>query len=335
MQGRKIVFTSPNKVETQTTDFDLKIENSNEVILKNKVSLVSAGTELACLSGNESWFTLPNTPGYIAVGEVLEAGSNVNVKTGEICFTYGPHAEYYKIDTSDRFGGICIPMPGDASMELIPFTRMASIAMTGIRVSTIELGDPVVVLGQGLVGNLAAQLAGLQGGQVIGVDIDENRLALSRKCGIEQTVNSGSAGWKDRIMEIADGGVMTIIDATGNASVIQEACDLVRPYGECVLLGSPRVPYETNLTDMLNKVHLPPFVTMKGALEWRFPTFKNEFVKHSIEQNSEIIMQLIHDGRLIVQPLLTHQLDPAKAAEAYLGLKTKGNEYLGVEFNWN
>ena len=51
MKGRKIVFTAPGRVETQTDDFNLKIQNPDSVILKNKGSLISPGTELACLSG--------------------------------------------------------------------------------------------------------------------------------------------------------------------------------------------------------------------------------------------------------------------------------------------
>ena len=132
-------------------------------------------------------------PGYIAAGEVLETGSSVIVKPGEICFTYGPHAGYYQIDTTDRYGGICIRIPENYHFKFMPFTRMASIAMTAIRESKIELGDPVVVMGQGLVGNLAAQLAGIQGGNVIGVDLDENRLSVSKSCRID-AVSSASGG---------------------------------------------------------------------------------------------------------------------------------------------
>ena len=78
MTNKKIVFKEPGKVELISEDFTEQINNSDEVICKNQYSLVSPGTELACLAGIESWFKLPGTPGYIAVGEVLKKGDNVN-----------------------------------------------------------------------------------------------------------------------------------------------------------------------------------------------------------------------------------------------------------------
>ena len=59
---------------------------------------------------------------------------------------------------------ICLKVPEALPLEWAPFTRMAIIAMTSLRISDIELGDWVGVLGLGTVGNFAAQLAGLQGG---------------------------------------------------------------------------------------------------------------------------------------------------------------------------
>jgi len=250
-------------------------------------------------------------------------------------FTYGPHAAYFKIDTTNPSGGMCIKIPENVELDLIPFTRMASIAMTSLRVSQIELGDYVVVTGLGVVGNLASQLARMQGARVIGVDVNEKRCQQAKACGIEWTVNSGDPNWKDEIRQISGArGVSSLIDATGLSSVITDACDVVAPYGEVILLGSPRAEFTTNATQIYNRIHLPGFTNFKGALEWRYPTFKNDFIKHSLERNSEIAMELIVDGKLIVKPLYTHKLKPKNAAEAYAGLKEKKDEYIGVVFDW-
>ncbi|MCF8361788.1 MAG: zinc-binding alcohol dehydrogenase [Prolixibacteraceae bacterium] len=336
MENKKVVFTKPWEVEFQSVEENIKIEKATDVIVKTNYSLISAGTELACLSGGEEWFPLPNTPGYIAVGTVEETGSDVDhVKKGDMVFTYAPHALYNKIDTTDRYGGMCKKLPEGLSPQIAPFTRMANIAITSVRNSNIELGDYVAVTGMGLVGNFAAQLAQLQGAKVIGIDIDNDRLELAKKCGIDLVVNSAKDGWKESIQAITNGeGVSTLIDATGLSAVITNSLDIVSLYGEVLLLGSPRAPYETNVTDIYNKVHLPNFANLKGALEWRFPTFKNEFVKHSLERNSEIIMNLINEEKLNVAPLLTHTLSPEKSPEAYKGLKDKKDKFIGVVFQW-
>jgi NADPH:quinone reductase-like Zn-dependent oxidoreductase len=60
----------------------------------------------------ESFFTIPDTPGYTAVEEIVEAGRDVmDLRPGDMVFTLGPHAEYYNFDTRERWHGICIRLP--------------------------------------------------------------------------------------------------------------------------------------------------------------------------------------------------------------------------------
>jgi 2-desacetyl-2-hydroxyethyl bacteriochlorophyllide A dehydrogenase len=336
MKIKKITFTQPGKVEVQTVDTALAIAAPTEAIIKNHYSLVSAGTELACLAGTESWFHFPGTPGYIAVGEVVDKGAAVTrVNPGDLVFTHGPHAGYFKINTTSRYGGLCLKLPAGLQPDLAPFTRMGSVAITAVRVARIEIGDTVLVTGLGQVGNLAAQFATLQGARVIGVDLSGKRRAGACECGIRFTVDAAAPDWKEQVRRIASGrGISTYIDATGLSAVITEAGALLAPYGEAILLGSPRGPFQTNVTDIYNRIHLPGFTSFQGALEWRYPTFKDEFVKHSIERNSEIVMELIAEGRLRLAPLYTHKVAPERAAEVYAGLRDQKDEYIGVVFDW-
>src|SRR5258708_1892373 len=337
MEIKKITFAQPNRVQFDSVEEELTIVRPTEVVVKNHYSLVSAGTELACLSGAERWFPLPNTPGYAAVGEIVAHGSSITkVARGDMVLSHGPHAEYFKIDTTDRYTGTCIKLPPGLLPELAPLTRMASIAITSIRVSNVEIGDNVLVTGLGLVGNLAAQLVALQGGNVIGVDLSEKRIVCAQACGIAHTVNAKHSDWKAIVRQIAGRrGISTYIDATGLSPVSAESSTLIAPYGETVLLGTPRAPYETNITEIYSSIHLPGFTTYKGALEWRYPTFTEEFVKHSVQRNSEILMELAVTGRLCLGPLLTHKVTPKRAPDIYAGLLAKKDEsYLGVIFDW-
>ncbi|MBE2202932.1 MAG: zinc-binding alcohol dehydrogenase [Chthoniobacterales bacterium] len=337
MKSSKIIFSSPWQVEHGDAELPNHDPTAHQVYFRNLYSLVSPGTELACLSGGESWFRFPATPGYVGVGEVLAVGEQVNkVAVGDRALTYGPHAGVYAVDTTNRHTGMCLRLsPSSPRADLVPFTRTASIPFTAIRVSEIELGDWVLVTGLGLIGNFAAQLAQLQGANVIGADVSASRREIASRCGIRHTVDSGDPAWKDAVRELAGKrGVTTLIDATGLSVVIADAVDLVASHGEAVLLGSPRAEYVTDVTKIFNRIHLPGFTRFKGALEWRYPTFRDEFVKHSIERNSEIVMELIADGRLAVEPLYTHRLRPAQAAEAYRGLKEDKDTYIGVVFDW-
>lgn len=338
MKYRKIWVSEPWKVGLKTEQSDFKIEDPADVIVRNRFSLVSAGTELACLAGIESWFPIPGTPGYVAVGEIIESGpANSELKSGDLVYCYGPHAEIFKIQNGDRWSGICLKIPEGLDPDIATFTRMGNIAITALRVSNIEIGDIVAVTGLGPIGNLAAQLAQMQGAKVLAFDISEKRLQIAKECGIENVMNSRSEDLESLVNEFTGGkGFSSYIDASGRSEVIESFLKYVSLYGEAVLVGTPRSPWETNITDTFQRVHLWTHgsVTLKGALEFRYPTHEIEFEKHSSERNSKILMEMLKTGRLKVKPFYTHKADPADAQKIYNGLKEKKDDYIGVVFDW-
>lgn len=337
MKYRKLLVPEPNTVEMIWVEEDLAIETPNEVIVRNHFSHISAGTELACLAGIESWFSIPGTPGYTSVGEVVAKGDGVShVAVGDLVYTYGPHQEIFKFDATDRWHGVCVKVPDGLAGDIAAFTHMAGIAFTSVRASSIELGDYVLVTGLGAIGNLAAQLARLQGGVVIATDIDNQRLEAARQCGITHLINSSESDWVEQVKALTGGvGVSTIIDASGLSAVVSQAADAGALNSEMILLGTPRAPFNTNVTEFLQHFHLLPFcMSLKGALEFTIPTHQNDFSKHSIERNASIIMELFRDGKLNVAPFYTHKLAPSEAPRAYEGLRTSKNEYIGVVFDW-
>lgn len=330
--NRQIVFTAPWQVEVRKEAVPDRPLVGREALVRKLYTLISPGTELACLSGGESWFRMPGIPGYAAVSRIEAVGPEARgFAAGDIVFHYGNHSEYEIVKAE----GVFLKVPDGLELPLVPFTRMATVAMTSLRVSTIELGDHVAVTGLGLIGNMAAQLAGLQGATVIGVDLSENRRRLAEACGISHTV-AGGEGAAERVKAIAEGGVGTLIEATGVPQVAVESVSWIRQYGELILLGSPRGRYETDVTDLLNSVHLNGrgCITFKGAHEWRFPVEEDPFVKHSLVRNSKVVFGLLKNGRLRVEPLISHILAPEEAAAAYDGLKNRKDEYQGVLFKW-
>lgn len=338
MDNLSVLFTAPDRVETQTIDDDIGQLRGRDVLVRTHYSLISAATELACLSGSQAWFPFPTTPGYAAVGEVLEVGAEISmVAPGDIVHFWGGHKQFNLIDTS-RPQSICLKAPADLPLELAPFTRMAIIAMTSLRISNIELGDTVGVVGLGTVGNFAAQLARLQGGTVIGLDLNEGRVERALACGIPHALVGDGASVADRVREITGGeGLSTLIEATGVPVALPPALPLVGRYGEVILLGTPRGVFETDLTSsVLDYIHLHGHgnITFKGAHEWRYPVARDPFVKHSMERNSEIAMELIRSGALKAGPLHTHTLSPAAAESAYRGLQHEKETYVGVLFDW-
>jgi len=334
MKAKRIVFPAPNEVTLEGFDFDPDALAPNEVAIRTCYSLVSPGTELACMAGTESWAKLPFTPGYAACGEVIAVGGDVrDFEPGDVVLSYTKHASHVKA------AGMIARVPSGLDRKFVPFARMAAVSITALRVSGAELGDHVAVLGLGLVGNLCAQLMMLAGCDVIGVDLSPRRLDVAGRCGVKHLVDASSQDVKAEVDRITGGRMCeVVVEATGAPAVAQSAPELAGKLGEVILLGSPRGEHQADVTELLNYVHLWPkgCVTLKGAHEWRYPRVRDNagYVKHSIERNLEILLRLIAEERLKVRELLTHLLPPSECVRAYDGLRNKKDEFLGVVFDW-
>lgn len=337
LDNKKVFVTAPWEVSVVEEEITLSIDNPNAVIVRNRYSHISAGTELACIAGLEGWFVIPATPGYTAVGEIIDKGESVSgFEVGDLVYTFGPHSKYFKIDITDRWHGVCVRVPDGLSPDIASFTHMGGIAITAIRASTIELGDLVVVSGLGTIGNLAAQFAQLQGANVVAIDINKARIDIAGKCNIHACIhNLGKVLVEEMLALTGKQKAYCWIDASGQPAVIEDAFNHIEPNGELILLGSPRAAYETNLTNTLQKIHLLDNISVKGALEFLYPTHQNDFNKHAIERNSAIIMELMKNGKLLIEPLFTHLIKPEDAASAYAGLRDKPDEYVGVVIKWD
>ncbi len=343
MVVRQVVFPEANEVRLEEAEVDLT-PAPDEVVIRTLVSIISPGTELACLAGLADWAPFPFRPGYGAIGEVIAVGEAVkDVKVGDIILTHSNHASHAKARI------ITVKVPDGVPPEEAVFARMADVSITALRVSNAELGDRVAVIGLGLVGNLAAQLFQLAGCEVIGLDRIPKRLAIAQACGISAVVNTDETDPVQAVKELTEGkGCEVVVDATGNPAATLLAPQLAAKYGEVILLGSyfgRRL--ETNVTDLLERIHLSGHgcITFKGAHEWRYPVKETRddilpiernahFYKHSVERNAKITLRLIRDGKLQVKPLLTHLVKPEQCAEVYFGLRDKPSEYLGVVFDW-
>ena len=74
---QKIRVPKPYMAQVSTEKFEEKIAPPLEGVVQNRYSHISAGTELACIAGLESFFAIPDIPGYSAIGRVLKTGDEM------------------------------------------------------------------------------------------------------------------------------------------------------------------------------------------------------------------------------------------------------------------
>ena len=345
MRGRGIVFTGTELAELEAVEINPAELAPGEALVRSEYSIISAGTEGASFTN-----LMPQTPpiyrskpviypartGYGHLGRVVALGPDVQgLEVGQRVLSFSRHASIVRCNTR-RFA---MPIPEAADGTKVVFTRMAGVAITALRASSARAGDKVAVIGLGQVGNFAAQLFQLAGCEVIAFDVAPRRLELARACGIKNVHNAAEvdpievtrkwAGAKDD-----RGGARIVVEAIGRSELAAQAVEMCGRHGEVVLLGSPRAPYQGDLTPMLGRTHLLG-IKIIGALEWLWPiSEETERARHTIQENYRQLAGWITEGRLVVEPLRTHVLSPERYQEAYSGLTHQKDEYLGVLFDW-
>ncbi len=85
------------------------------------------------------------------------------------------------------------------------FVALGAIAAHGVRVGEVQAGCVVVVIGLGLVGQLAAQLATAAGARVIGADTDPRRVKLANALGARGGAEVGSSELETLVTQLTDG----------------------------------------------------------------------------------------------------------------------------------
>ena len=328
----KIQFEAPCKVAVVTKAMDFAL-GAHDVLLKTSASLVSTGTELAKLTGLQR-VAYPFDPGNRAAGEVVAVGDAVqDVAVGDRVVSYTPHWSHALTHR------LRVKVPDEVEDLHAPFAGMASVGMTALRVGEVELGDWVVVLGMGLVGNLTAQLCQSAGAQVVTVDLSEARLRLASRCGLDNHIDASQGKVQEQVLAATQGQEPdVVVEASGTPEGAALAVTLTgrRGAANVVLLGSPRRSMDTDITPFLNRVHLwrNGTVNLKGAHEWRYPLHRDPFHKHSIERNMHIVLRLMARQQLALNPLISQVARPREAAEAFAAMSAHPDGMVGVLFDW-
>ncbi|MDA4131477.1 MAG: zinc-binding dehydrogenase [Thaumarchaeota archaeon] len=338
LQGSRIVIKGPNDLEVEKYSIDSDV-GSSEFLVKNKYTAISAGTELSIYTGNNpsvyapnSWCNYPHVPGYAGLGEVIAAGSEVDLMPGDFVFHHAHHSTYDKLYSGySHYAKI--------SQELllpeVSLVRFAAIVLSGsVRLSKIELGDKIAIIGLGIVGQIAAQLFTLAGGDVIAFDPVGFRRSIANKIAYSRGAYDPSET-KEKVSQFTDErGLDTLVEATGQSRLIMENVGLLRHQGQLILLGTPFSSYEADVTQLLRQIHLK-WLTVRGALERDLVSPPGDSSPHPYIRDVAYLLDLFPRGKLKLKELLSHLVAPEEMKKSYEGLLNKKDEYMSVVVDWS
>ena len=323
----QVLFVKQGIAEVR--ECEMPAAGAGELLIRARVSLLSPGTERAFLLGLAN--TSPQYPqgsGYSHIGEVVAVGAGVEGWfVGDRVASRAQHCMYATEPARD-----CNHLPDGLTDARAVFFRLASIAMQAVRKARIELGEPVAVIGCGLIGLLAMQLARLNGGlPVLSIDKDPRRLEFAAALDADGALPADD-GLKAALRAQCDGeDPALVVEATGHPEAIPAAFDLARFGGRVVLLGSTRG--DTEAVNFYRDVHKKG-LTVLGAHESTRPQQDSApgWWTHQADQTTAL--KLLAGGRLVVDPLTTHRFAWRNAADAYAMLIRWEPEMLGAILDW-
>ena len=277
----------------------------------------------------------PMALGYSSAGTIVALGKNMQgFKVGQRVACAGGgfavHAEYNVVPRN-----LLTPLPKNVDFESAAFTTLGAIALHGFRLAEPQIGENIAVIGMGLLGLLAAQIASAAGCNVLGIDIDPARLALASSLGIEavsrdQAVDSAQAFTANRGFDV----ILICADTSSNDPV-ELAGIIARDRARVVATGAvglsiPRkVYYEKEISFINSRSYGPGRYDLN--YEENGQDYPLGYIRWTEGRNFEAVVDLMSKDKLKAQPLITHRFPIEQGIKAYEVITGKKKQpFLGV-----
>ena len=340
MKGTRAIVPEPGRVTYE--EYEIADPEPEQILVETEASGISPGTELAVYTGihqwlndpTNTWAKFPFKPGYSAVGHVLAVGSGVTrFVPGDRVIWPGRHQSHSLIvaegDTADVW-----PIAGHVPAASAALLSLARFPFTSLARSSTILGQSVVVLGLGLIGQLALRLFNAAGAfPLIGVDTVQQRRTWAEATYGVQTVNPKDGDSLAAVRTLLDDARPDIVvDATGVPAALQDALHLVADGGQVVLVGSPRGVIQQFDTYWDLHVRSVSIVCAHGTAIGVNAREKFPFIRR---RALSLLVHFLESGKLRIDDLVTHHVSGSQLGEMYEGLLNQRDDFLGVALHWD
>ena len=326
--ARQVVF--PAKDQVAIEEVEVGEPREGRVLVEMKSTLISTGTELAYLQGitaqiQAGTHKYPIVPGYSSAGEVVAIGPGVtDVKVGDRVCGSAKHATRIEVPAQMAF-----PIPDGVSYEEATFSTLSCVSLHGLRLSEPKLGEVIVVLGMGIVGQLALQFSALTGPRMlVAVDVSNERLAMIDGMGADATINPKETDAVERLKELTGGAMADVVlDTTGAPAGFTSALELAGQRGRIVAVGSTRgvVPE----VDVYTHIHCKGLIII-GAHAGTHPQVATPYNMWTRPRNRVLALELMARGKVDTKPMITHRFPFDEAPDAFNLLVEDRTKAVGV-----
>jgi predicted dehydrogenase len=279
----------------------------------------------------------PGPLGYSCAGEVIAVSEDVtDLKPGDRVACGGQGAYHSEVVSVQR--NLCVKLPENVAYEEACYTTLGAIAMQGVRQADLRFGETVAVIGLGVVGQLSCAIAKAAGCVVIGIDLDDQHVALAKQHTAQHAFNRKEDLLEEKIKSITGGfGVDAILicAATDSNDPIDFSTRIARDRGKLIMVGvtgmnMPRDAFFVKeLEFRLSRSYGP------GRYEYDYEErgidYPIGYVRWTERRNLGEFVRLVSAGHIRPSVLTTHTFTIDEADTAYGMIAGERKErYVGI-----
>lgn len=277
--------------------------------------------------------------GYSSAGIIKKVGKNItDFSVGDrvacIGSGYASHAEVISVPQN-----MCVKIPEGVSFEEASFVALGAIALHAVRMSGAKIGEKITVIGLGLLGQIAVQILKAVGCRVLGADVDSQKIRLARELGADMA--STPAELVEKAKSFSDGkGVDSVIifAATQSNQPIEQAAEIARERAKIIAPGMIGL-------DLPRKIFYEKELELVVSRSWGPGVYDEQYEKKGIDypisyvrwtakRNMEAFLNLVREKEINLLPLITHRYKIEDVLSAYQTVLIGKESYIGVVIDY-
>ena len=327
MKTRAVTFTSKGGVEIR--ELEVPPPATNHLQVRTVCSGISAGTESWLLRDLFTWMPtpFPCVAGYQRSGVVTAVGPGViGWKVGDravaltgvwstagVAAAFGAHIELANVPAE-----LAYPLPGQLDDIEASNAVVAQVGYNAANRAVLSAREWVLVYGDGLIGQCAAQAARARGARVIMVGHRAERLELAAQHSADAVINSGIEDVVSAVRKItAAHTVPVVLDSVQTPESQTQYIGLLEPgRGQIVYHGFTPGDHWADM----------------GLLQQRELT--THFVSGWKPERMSATLGLMAGAGIRIRPLITHLVPFTQAPEMYRMILEKSAPFLGITLDW-
>ena len=282
--------------------------------------------------------------GYSCAGEVVEVGEGVSEfqvgdKVACAGAGYANHAEIVAVPIN-----LCVKLSGQANLKNAAYNTLGAISMQGVRQADLRLGESCVVIGLGLLGQLACLMLKASGVKVIGVDVSEAAVKLATdNDAVDLGIVRSTAGIENQILDATNGAgadAVVIAAATSGLDPINFAGAVARKKGKVVVLGIVPTGFDRDPYWYRKELDLKMACSYgpgryDANYEEKGIDYPIAYVRWTEKRNMQAFQELLSTEKINIDYLTTHSFAFDKAEQAFDMIVGKTEPFIGISLDYD